>query len=327
MRRSARILLRGIRRAVRRATASRAPGEGFTALRELQRHFDRTPAPPVLYFGDSVVERISRDDADRRTLGELVVERMGGAEHCTCISHSAYHPAMFAALLRAVQRVQSQPRLVILPVNMRCFSPQWDHRPAYQFTKEISAIERFIADPSAPQETVEPMVESREDLAAYDSISVRYPSSALSRIGDFRRIVESTPQTESERAYRLEQIFKFHYTHALTPGHRKLRALLACCESIRDMNARALLYITPINYQAGSRYAGPTFLPEYQRSVAVLLDALARYEREGQVTVVDWSTLLESRYFVQPDIANEHLNYSGRMRLANEIARNCPALG
>lgn len=297
----------------------------FNALAQLRQFFDQQHAPEILYFGDSVVERVSHDDSDKRTLGEMVVSRLGGTARCATITHSAYHPAVFYALLRALRCMKYRPSTLILPVNMRCFSPQWDLRPGYQFEAELAAIERYVENPNQAAEVVVSAVESLEQLAAYDATKVDYPSSKLTRIGEFRELISLHPLSNALREARLSEIFKFHYTHQLAVGHRKLALLRQIFELLTLMNMRALIYVTPINYEAGALYAGPTFVTEYMSTVDVLKASIKPYERTG-LAFADLSLLLGARYFVHQDIANEHLNQGGRHKLTTELARHVEQL-
>lgn len=273
--------------------------------------------PSVLYFGDSVVERVSRDDVDKRTLGEMVTERRG-RERWLAVAHSAYHPGIYLALLRALQRMRHRPSLLIVPINLRCFSPQWDLRPAYQFADELRALEHYVNEGVLPG-PITPVVETAEALAAYDAHRVTYPSSPHDRIGIFRAIVERKAETEQDRVARLEQIFKFHYTHPLHRDHRRLVQLRELVDLALSMKIEVFTYLTPINHEAGVRYAGTSFRTECDTSVGTIRDTLGD-------RLVDWTRLLPATAFVQPDIANEHLNAGGRIALAEAIDRTAPAV-
>jgi hypothetical protein len=291
----------------------------FVPFFSLHEHFDRRAAPPsILYFGDSVVERVSRDDVDTRTLGEMVAERRG-RKSCLAVSHSAYHPGVYLGLLRALGRMRHRPSLLIVPINLRCFSPQWDLRPAYQFAAELRALERYVADGTLP-EPIAPPIESTEALAAYDQQGVSYPSSPHDRIGLFRAIVDRKAETEQDRVARLEQIFKFHYTHPLRGDHRRLVQLRELVDLATSMKIEVFTYLTPINYEAGLRYAGASFGIECEASIGTIRKSL-------NDRVVDWSQLVPMSGFVSPDIANEHLNERGRVTLADAIDQTAPGRG
>ncbi len=109
----------------------------YAELQKLMKCFNGdNEFPLVLYFGDLVVERISRDDLNQSTLGEMVTEDLKDIPTCY-ISHSSYNPKIYYYLLSALEKMKGYPKVVILPVNLRCFSPQWDLNPQWQFEDEI----------------------------------------------------------------------------------------------------------------------------------------------------------------------------------------------
>src|SRR5688500_7661811 len=68
----------------------------FAELIALHAAFDAARrVPDVLYFGDSVVERLSHHDDDRRTLGQMVGDELGSSKQTFALSHSAYHSQIF----------------------------------------------------------------------------------------------------------------------------------------------------------------------------------------------------------------------------------------
>lgn len=78
----------------------------------------------ILYSGNSVVERVSRGHADETPLGQFVAKRLRPRYTTGVISHSAHRPGICLAISRTLASAPKKPSLVILPINMRCFSPQ-----------------------------------------------------------------------------------------------------------------------------------------------------------------------------------------------------------
>jgi hypothetical protein len=75
------------------------------------------------------------------------------------------------------------------------------------------------------------------------------------------------------------------------------------------------MYVTPIDVDSAERTAGPGFRPQVARNVKVLRSALAT---QG-VALKDWSSILRPDQFSYGEYPNEHLNSSGRRRLAEEM--------
>jgi hypothetical protein len=309
-------LLRRMQRRFRKRRAPNGP-VAFAALERLVASFDGDAlAPELLYFGDSVLERIAREDDDRRSLAELVV---GTIPRSLAISHSAYQPMVYQELLRAVLAMKQRPRTLLLPINMRCFSPQWDLHPDYQFVQELGHLTSYLQDRVVRR--LEPRETSASEMKVYERTAVAYPTSELRTVGEFVAVVRSKPTTDAERSRRIAEIFRFHYGHPLEPTQRKLACVRGICDLVEGAGMRAVVYVTPINHEAGLRHAGAELLRSYQRNVDVVRDELAPWVRRGVVALHDGSTLLGSQMFFQPELPSEHMNAAGRRALADQIAQ------
>lgn len=290
-------------------------GRPFPALVDIVKAFGGDPQhPDVLLFGDSVMERTSRHDGDSRTLAALIQARMAGQDVLP-ISHSAFNPTMYAALARVVARQPRRPALTILPVNLRCFSPQWDLNPAWQFRQELAVIERFLADPGT---AVTPIADIRETpgfFTEFDATPVTYPLSRLTSVGEFRALVRGQPADEASKRQRSREIFVYHYTHPLQAGQRKLRALREAVMTLTEAGCGVLTYLTPLNHEAGVRLVGEQFRAALRGNSAAVIGALSGLPG----IVADWTEQLPDTKFFHEDLATEHLNEHGRAALATLV--------
>jgi hypothetical protein len=115
-------------------------GDGASPYPELTQLIElfnsAKPTPEVLYLGDSVVERISKYDVDTRTLGTMVGDCLQGKLSVAYIAHSAYHLRIFYGFIQVIKTLKRRPHVIILPINLRSFSPQWDLNPVWQLEPE-----------------------------------------------------------------------------------------------------------------------------------------------------------------------------------------------
>jgi hypothetical protein len=281
------------------------------------------PVPDVLYLGDSVVERISHNDFDKRNLGEIVAANLEGALQVAYVSRGAYHMGVFYGLICALEKMRGRPGIVILPVNMRSFSPQWDLSPSYQFEHEIQAIEDYIANPEGAIAAIPigKVVVSQSLFESFDATPVNYPYTEFNHVGRFRKIIKSKPESEEQRKFRLRQIFIFHYMHSLISSHRKIAQLNNILHTLTNMGIAVLVYVAPINFQAGEKYVGNKFLSSLASNVKIVLDTIMAYKAAGRVHFLDCSTMFASQYFFHEDEATEHLDQTGRNALALIISK------
>jgi hypothetical protein len=286
-------------------------GRGFPLLADLIDAFSGEPAPQLLIFGDSVLERVSRHDANHRTLASMVSGTLPTTSHIA--TRTALNPALMLALLRTF-RLLAPPKVVMLPVNLRCFSPQWDGSPAWAMHQELGIIEGWLSNPDQP---IAPLLEIRKtpDLyTSYHNTPVTFELSKLETIGAFREVTTSTPIDEAAVKARKREIFVFHYGHRLVPSHRQLIDLNSAVQVCRSIGAAPVVYVTPINMEAATRHCGPRLAEIVADNVAFVRETLAPL-----VKVADWSNALPAGDFFKEDLATEHLAQSGREKLAARI--------
>ena len=148
---------------------------------------------PVLYLGDSTIERIAHQDDDRRAITEMLDAHLGGG--VLGVSHSAYHPTMYKWLSRLFEVLPGKPRLVIIPVNLRSFSPVWEYHPEYQFTEEIERIDTYLR-----HGRLLPAVEALPDKTprhAFYKLPLVIADSGLERIADYKQVKHARPDDEA----------------------------------------------------------------------------------------------------------------------------------
>ena len=294
----------------------------YPCLVQLDKKFNqKASSPEILYLGDSVVERTSKTDEDIRSLGDMVVDALSPKLSCVTISHSAYHPLVYYNLVAAVESMTRFPMVVILPINMRCFSPQWDLQPYWQFDEEIQILKNYQGSAgkkigrlrSRKQEEI-PL----REIKTFNGTIVNYPLSELDRIGQFVNLIDSRPHEDDKAFQRKREIFIFHYTYPLSSEHRKIFALRETIRLLHRMDVSVFAYLTPINVQAGERFAGSGFKNQLEKNVQIIKDLVKTHMWPG-MQFADWSSSFDSREFLSEDLATEHLNQSGRQKLSSWI--------
>lgn len=287
-------------------------GAPFPLLERLVAAFSGLAPSELLIFGDSVMERVSKHDSDHRTLGTLLEERT--ELRVLTLTRSAFNPALADALLGALEQL-SRPRYLLLPVNLRSFSPQWDLNPAWAVTQELAVVERWKDNPAIPISPLEDVRETPGFYTDYEAAPVAYELSHRQTVGAFRKLIHSTPVDDAARTERAREIFIYHYTAQLHPGHRKVQALVHALATCRRLSIEPWIYITPINHATGTRLAGPRFgeiISENVREIRRTLAPLGLH-------VKDLTSALPSQAFFHENIATEHLNQAGRCALAERL--------
>lgn len=295
--------------------------EFFPEFRKLKSLFSgEGDAPRCLYLGDSVLLRVAHEDIDRRCLGELFCDELRVKMSADWIAHSAYHMEIYYYFLRYVLSLEQTPSLIILPINMRSFSPQWQYSPQYQFTKEIEFLKKAFDGNEDYSEWSNKHL--RDDETAYlefDQRSVDYSLSEFDTVGQFRSLIESNPQSSAQKDIRIKQIFIFHYLHQLAENNERLKFLKLIMQETLQSNSKLLAYITPINIDAGIRYLGTDFADGVRQNVGVIENVFSDLNSEESIVLLNCVENFSSDSFFQNDNATEHLNELGRSKLVHEL--------
>jgi hypothetical protein len=248
----------------------------------------------------------------------MVSDELAAELRTATISHSAYHLGVFSSLLSVLEQTRHRPKVVMFPINLRSFSPQWHLNPQWQFNEEIAAIDRYRRGPSRGIPRVRERIVPRSEWDVFDATEVDYPATELRRIGQFREVIASFPKDEVAVNARRREILIFHYMHRLANDHPRLAILNSILERLAQLGCAVVCYVTPLNHVAGTRYVGASFLDEVRSNVELVSRVVRRHESSTS-RFLDFSQLLDCKYFFSPHDAAEHLNEQGRRRLAERL--------
>lgn len=299
----------------------------FPALVQLNGAFTSLgQCPSVLCLGDSVWERIAREDVDRRSLGQMLSDNLKQSLKVTSISQSAFNMRVFLSMIKVLEKMGHYPRCILLPINLRSFSPQWFFNPLWQSQQEIQLLEEYIANPNMRIPAIEPVRGTPELFNSFDAIPVNYPNSEFTTVGQFRELIASKPVDETQRAFRLKQLFIFHYMHPLVSDHPLISDMNIVMQKLSQLDISVLFITNPINYQAGMRFVGSDFLRPVTLNVQVILEHILSFQGGNKPHFVDYSNLLSSEHFFHPADSTEHLNQTGRVILSERLASMVTAI-
>jgi hypothetical protein len=281
--------------------------------------------PDILVFGDSVMERVAREDSDRRSLGKMIADGVSPELRCEVFSFSAFHSEVFASLLNAIACLEVRPRCIVLPVNLRSFSPQWSFNPEFRFAEEIHLADSFVAGTLENEPRVYRSQDGKhpparpEEWRCYHDRPVDFPGTPFRKVGDFLRLISAPTQCSDEAARRKQALFMFHYMSPLDEGHDKLRALRAAVDVALSAGSALVVYLTPINFQAGIQFAGRGFSERVASNARLIRNSFDRTVAGRTAKFLDLSAILGRSMFFDTDSATEHLNQAGREHLSREV--------
>lgn len=268
-------------------------------------------------FGDSVSKRIAREDSDKRTLQKMIEQELSLRKiSANYFSGKGFHLRLFKYFISAMREKDKKPALVIIPVNLRCFSPQWMYHPRWQFEKDIRIFcKKFMIPYTGP---VTKLPDTSEE---YRKIQMSCYESKYSTIGDFLKVIEKKEGLdENEILFRRQQLYIFHYLFKLSLDNERLCSLNAL---IKDNNFRLLLYFTPLNYSGGEDLLGSAFLDYIEENKKIIMQTVVQTQAmKNNIIIKDYTKLLDNLYFFSKHDPTEHLNEAGRKILSKLLTED-----
>ncbi len=285
-----------------------AVSTGHTEVPPVLKEVHRAAAAdvPILFLGDSSTFATAPKESDLRSVPHFLGELLPDARVSTVLGQ-AHTPLLHAEALEAVLRRGARPRLVIVCVNPRAFSPVWDLYPAWQFTKEIlllrndSFLLRAFFHPLAVFQAFNPRPVS--DAAYLEAFTAIFADNG-------RPIPKGVPDHLAR-----DDFFFASYCAPIDEQGRQVEALRKVSRVAAVMEARVLFYVPPVDLEAGTALLGPQAGAMLGANIARLEEAVAA----AHVDFLDCSRLLPSPHF-PGGVRNEHLDWQGRRRLARRLA-------
>ncbi len=293
--------------------STRFTQRGFHNLHRLNR-FLSSPMD-VLYLGDSSDWYAPVSDTDKRPMSVMLTSMLPRAQFKR-ISHGAYHLEVYAAYCRYISKHSSKQKkdrpVIIIPINMRTFSPHWDLEPHYQFDREKAILEGGVARIFYTPLQVFKYKFSTISRKDYVQTPVYYQHRKIGVVGKMRG-------TKNQ--------FMLKYMTQLTPNHRKVKALQQILRMVSKNQLTVLFYVTPIDFEKGEHYWPRQFKKALRQNIAQLRSLFR--ERKSGHCFIDLSQKLESHYFAWKGngSVNEHLNQDGRHYVASQLAAHLKSNG
>ncbi|MFH2202130.1 MAG: hypothetical protein ABIJ96_03360 [Elusimicrobiota bacterium] len=271
----------------------------------------------IVFFGDSANGSFNANDKNKKPISMMFYDLCRGPSMLHRYA-PAYHMDMFYYLAKYFIDAGVKIKVVVIPINLRSFSPAWDKNPGYQFPVEKFIIThnhffyRVFYKPLAVFQAFRlvPVTE-----AEFNDTPVRNGARSVGTVSYF----EDKERYRAVTDEKLREKLIYHYMYELTPEHAKLAAMLRLARLLKGNNIIPFFYITPIDHEFGAEYMGKEFSGRISENVALIRQLLeperVRFldlSRSLPHPVFDWE---EDRY------PNEHLMEKGKIFVARELAR------
>jgi len=270
----------------------------------------------ILHFGDSVLGSTARGDRDRRGITPMLRELLP-ARSIGEVSNQAFDLEVYEAFLARLSREPRRPAIVLVPINLRTFSPAWEMAPPYQFRSMKFrlhhgdfAADTFLGPLSALKlYSLNPVSERQ-----YRAAPVLRGDRKSGTVGDFM-----IPADRGDPERRIVGLFALNYLHPIRDDHRKLKSIGATAAGCRAAGMRPIFYVTPLDVESGTLRIGAEFRETVTRHLSILRETLNALG----LPLLDLASDLDASHFDWADGAspNEHLKEAGRRHVAERLAQ------
>jgi len=272
----------------------------------------------VVYFGDSSVTWAAADDPSKATIPQILGRFLPDVE-IGDISHASFDMRMFAAYAQYFARMDYTPAWIIIPVNIRSFSPEWCMKTS-SLAEEMKTVLALKGGPwmsFLKPVLVFKMKEEERSQFGYQHRKVRVGSRVIGRMQDF--VGDDYKDFTTDKLVK-KLMLRFMFT--LTSDNPNMRALRETVAILKQRKTRVLFYMTPVDYQTGQRYLGEEFAEQLNKNI----HAVISYLKQENMPVIDFSRALPTEIFSwhqDPSslYTNEHLRLKGRVFVAQALAK------
>jgi len=277
--------------------------------------FEQTLAqkPEVLLFGSSVEQHIAPNDQDDRRLYQLLKDTLQPERKVGVISGGAFHLELFEAYINRLLEEGKFEGKLIIPINLRSFSPEWHKRPEYQFELEKLILRKgrywggFLATLAVfkyqyTQNIIPP--------AEFQDTPVKLGHQVVGTVAELTDEINTSPERFMKEGFLLS------YLAYLDRRHGKVQAFERICRKLKAQQVKAFFYFTPIDAEKGGQY----YPKQFTKIVNANIQLLERVAQERGYTIANFAYLAPSEMFDYSIRANEHLNEAGKKCLAQALA-------
>jgi hypothetical protein len=297
---------------VERRLARRHNDAELRQLRSLQQAYASSDCPELLIFGDSAMFWTTRKDTDRRHLAEILRDELDPDLRLEALVGASYGPRIVIPFLRALQKCQGRPSVIIVPTAVvAAMSTSLSH-PQWGYEKTARVLHAAIESGIVPKSLQEP---SEAEWEAYDRLPAPSLIGVRRTVGEMRLFINAVPATRWQHAVRLRHLMDYYNAERLTPESPGIRLIAEMATKLRDTGLPSVGYISPVNYEMAEKLVGGS-VSEIIRSNAELIEATFTDAAGEYGSVVNAVFDCPGAEFGDPI----HLTEAGRTLLAASIA-------
>jgi len=267
----------------------------------------------IIYFGDSIIQFSDEKDIDRSSVVDMI-NKINSQYSIGDVSFPAYDSGVYEAMMDYISRSKNRPQVIIIPIGLRSFSPEWDRRPFYQFEKEKFILSNRI--PLAPYffkffATLRLVDVNPISQQQFLETPVYYGDDQIGTVSYF----ENNERFANITKENIRDKYIYSYMAPITINHRKIESLENLLSIANKSGIKVYVYITPLDYKNGKEFVGSDFMNQTKANADFICNVVIKNNVECFNLAFDF----DSKYFSHPEYPSEHLNQHGRGLLAEKI--------
>ena len=233
----------------------------------------------------------------------------------TGIIHPAYQGDVYLEFVKRLIGFATPPKIIVVTVNLRSFSPSWDMNPRWQFD-ELKILLRATGWKFYFYRWLKVLQFDFSTVSRHQLESSGVFDGAV-RVGAFRDFRMRESRKKQVEKINTRNTLLTAYMGYIRADQRQLVALKSIARLLSRAGITPIFYITPVDYQIGESFFPKRFRERLERNSAVIRSELAA---QG-ATVLDLATALGTRAFAWRQVVypNEHLNQEGRSFVARQL--------
>ncbi len=267
----------------------------------------------IIFLGDSVIDSVAESDKDKSSI-VAIISKMNPSLTIRALTHGGYHLGVYEVILKNISKSKLKPKIIIIPINLRSFSPGWDMLPVYQFEREqfYFSTSRLLAYFYKPLAIMKAINTNAVTYSEYLELPVYYGNRKIGMVSEFDNFSKFNVINDKN----IRDKFIFDYMYDLSNEHRKIKSMLNIINTAKNNNIQLYIYVTPIDIDNGVKYVGNDFVRQTKKNSNYICYLI----KKENLPCLNLSQGLNSSNFNYSVYPNEHLNEKGRRFVAEKIS-------
>lgn len=271
--------------------------------------------PHLLVMGDSTLFWRGPDEADTPSLEDTIAASYPELK-ANAVSEAALSLDLMEGSWRILRARGAAPRVAIVVVNLRSFSPTWFNRPD-SYTEKV--LHQLTWDSPYVRALYRPLMAfgalNKKSLKTDDYY--RELHRLVAEAPSYFHLNPGNVKDASATALGERETYYLCYGLPFTEDHPLLIAMTNLVRALRKDGVKVLLYVTPVDVERGEHACGPAMTAIIRKNRETLVRVVAtNFPDDPGLRLQDRADSAPSGDFLDHHGApNEHLTFSGRERL------------